>query len=232
MSGARAWMVAVIAVAACGRQLVDDDPILDASTQGDGGSSADGGVPAPADGASPDGAEHDGAPSSCAAETSERRIAFVTADVFPGDLAGSVGTSTFDNLCNSIAVDAGWMGKFKAFVRDGDGNGAVRISSAVAGGNGADEGWYRVDGTKAFDGTLEGALAPLSLTERCTAVTDDLGAWTGSSTASGANDCESWTSGASTGRYGDPNATDARWEWSAVGPCDVARHVYCFQVGH
>lgn len=213
----------VILVAACGRQLVDDDPLVDASVPGDGGS-LDAAPNAPPDGAVLDG----GGPLSCSAEVSGRWLAFVTADVFRGDLAGSGGLSAVDGVCAELAAGAGWSGQFKAFVNGGDGSGGERIRAvAAAGGH---DGWYRADGTKVFDRALKIALQPLSVTERCTLVTDDVGAWTGSPTASETSDCAGWTSPAVTGRYGDPTGIGEAWEFAGVGSCAVLRHLYCFQV--
>ncbi|MDF2693678.1 MAG: hypothetical protein K0S65_2061, partial [Labilithrix sp.] len=96
-------------------------------------------------------------------------------------------------------------------------------------------GWQRPDGVAVVPPGVPGAtlLAPINVTENCTVVGDSVGAWTGvrPSTNAAPADCTNWSSAQFDGYYGDTNATGGSWmSTGTAGPCNVARHVYCFQV--
>ena len=225
--------LALALVVACGRQLGGGD--------GDDGSALPEGTDASTTGAAPDdaglgrdGAPHEldgSAPLTCPPrDANGPRIAFVTYVRFPGDHPGdgAPGPAKFDALCTKLATDAKIAGKFVAYVKDGADEPERRIRNSGVG-------WMRPDHQPLFVGAtipLDVPATPLEVTEKCTLVVDDAGAWTGlSPTGTNEQSCTDWTNAApqAQGHYGAPSATTASWRTEAAGSCATPRHFYCFE---
>lgn len=223
-------------VAACGRFLPDDEvsgpPNSPVASPPDGPS--DGGDAAENDVSAPEG----GLSHSCGVRDGGAHIAFVTQAVVLGNRGASGSSSstssalTLDEVCNESAAAAGLSGRFTAYVKDVSTLPRNRLPDNVSS-------WDRPDGVpllrenEASGWTL---LSTFDVTERCDVLSDSVGAWTGQPPSSMAGDktCASWKNGTATleGYYGDPATTGSAWESAAAGPCNVARHLYCFQTAN
>jgi hypothetical protein len=225
----------LVLASACGRVLPDDaapDDDPDAEARAD--NAAGDAFSSPADGAresdsgafdAPPGIDVDVAGDCNRAMSTP--IAFVTSSVFPGNYNGGLGASKFDALCSTLATAAGLQGSFKAFMLDGTTAPSDRVGVSSSG-------WQRPDGIPVVSPGVPGTtlLAPINVSEKCTVVADNVGAWTGVRPGSNTDpaDCTNWSSASFTGYYGEPGAIDGTWLASTAGSCGVARHVYCFQL--
>ncbi len=157
---------------------------------------------------------------------STRKRVFVTSTTYKGNdlstLGGVTGARGADVLCGKVAVAAGLIGRFDAWISDMDANAAARL---------ADPGpFYDVTRrTLVFD--KNPALGPPLV-----AIPDENGAlgamrtvWTGSSAAGvKLNDCDRWTGGGSMGTVGNAN-TPASFASAGTVSCDSSRRLYCFE---
>lgn len=230
--------VGCVLVAACGRSL---GPDANGTTDGSanvGPTDAppvDGGLDAsdalrPRPGATPvDGGGVDGAPDASLASClkTDRPVAFVTTKLVRGDESADAGPSGFDEVCNQLAHAAKIPGTFVAYVSDGTNPPwfTLAVKQSV--------GWALPDGTNLYkesDRPPTPPATPLDMTERCTRVDDDLGAWTGA-VIGGAlrKTCGVWRASNDEGSYGNPKSKAAAWEASASSACTTQRHLYCFE---
>jgi hypothetical protein len=209
--------VAVGAIHACGQQLGGDLPdggpgqveagIQDSSPPADGGPASEAQGPEEA---------------GCGRADGGPPLAFVTANVFPGDTGGIENADKLDPLCTKLASAAGLPGLYRAWVQ------SFGSTPASLQGKGA---FARPDGKLIFAGPFDGGqspLVPFNVTERCTVLGDDAGAWTGIRSEIAVN-CNQWSAVNANGDYGDPFALDGTWQSAERSLCNVPRHFYCFQ---
>jgi hypothetical protein len=215
-----AGTLAVLPVACATADLADDDGVTlpDRSEAGD--------VAAPViDSAVPDVAQpvvDASVPVDSAVPKTPR--AFVTSSTQNANFGGLAGG---DLICTNLAIAAGLVGKWAAWLSIQNGPHAVnRITGAGP--------WKLVTGevvaaTKAQ--LVSGSLAhAIDHDEKGVAVVGGR-AWTGTN-ASGVyetNDCDKWTNG-SNGRVGDGTSITATWTSVGVDSCGQARRLYCFEL--
>ncbi len=237
LAAAAALVFGVALGVACGTQIPDDQPYIAAQPGSDG--AADGSIAIP-DGASPgdpggaDGSA-DGPAAPCGLHAADGRpLVFVTSETFSGAAPVAInesGAPFFDSRCTELAHAAGFSGSFKAWVYS---PGETPNSSPESRIGGSPVGWARRDGKLVFAGPTPSAslLVPINVTEKCTTLDDDLGAWTGVSSNVVSMTCGDWNQTNSEGHFGDPNATGETWQEKETGPCSLKRHLYCFQTSN
>lgn len=224
--------LAVPLATACGQPIVDDAPGDVVPDAGEGGL-GDAAAPNEGGASPPDGAAvgPDGGPATCGRRDGGGWLVFVTEGTYRGDYAKGAGNGgvKIDELCTSLALDAGFAGAFKAYVASPPEQAHERVTAAGPG-------WDRPDGVRAFAANDSLVLSPeaeLEVTEKCTLVTDSAGVWTGvSPDAVVAQSCGDWNMTASNGHYGDPRSRTSTWRAQTFGACSVSRHFYCFQVSN
>ena len=138
-----------------------------------------------------------------------------------GGLAGG------DLICTNLAISAGLIGKWAAWLSNQGGpHASDRLTSVgpwslVTGEVVATTKPQLVSGTLShtIDHDEKGALVPASRV------------WTGSGTDSRylTNDCDKWTNGAN-GRVGDSSSTAPAWTTTGVDDCGQLRRLYCFEL--
>jgi len=159
------------------------------------------------------------------------KLVFLTSAAYDGDLGGLSGA---DAKCNALAVDAGLLGIYKAWLSDSTASPSTRFTRS-------DLPYTRVDGTVVANDwadLTDGMLAaPISVTETGATIGASEYVWTDSDedgTAHGSN-CLDWTasSNGEVGIFGDPTKTGvglgAGWTVSLAAPCNAPLHLYCFE---
>lgn len=214
MARTRAGILALVALAACGRFRFDPVDGLDDTDGGSGSGVGDGGT-TDADGLSAD-------TYNIAFVTSEsRRIAEI------GGVAGA------DTLCNQLALDAGLPGTYVAWLSDGTTNAPARLAGA--------RGWIRPDGKPLVDTVADlvagHLLYPIVLNESSVAYTAQSGVTTGTlGDGTLGTDCDNWgsISSGSTATSGIASTTFTTWTENLNLPsaCDQPQPFYCFGTDH
>jgi hypothetical protein len=173
------------------------------------------------------------------------KIAFVTSNIYNGNLGGLSGA---DAICNTLAGNACLPGTYMAWLSTAQASPSSRFTqSAVP--------YRRVDGTQIaanygnlIDATLD---APLDMTETGGAGPDanfECGppmmetpkmAWSGTTVtgtvdgAGAANRCDEWTSTSDEGLWGRFDETDGAWTefcfGQSGGTCQGTAALYCFE---
>lgn len=138
-----------------------------------------------------------------------------------GGIAGA------DLACTNLAIGAGLIGKWAAWLSNQDGPHARdRITSAGP--------WKLVTGEivaatkpELIGGVLQHAI---DRDEKGNAVPASR-VWTGTSPTGvySTNDCDKWRNGGN-GRVGDSTSKTATWTSAGVDDCDGQRHIYCFEL--
>jgi hypothetical protein len=154
------------------------------------------------------------------------KLVFVTSTTYSGNLGGLSGA---DQICQTLANQAGLLGTYKAWLSDS----ATSVSSRIAHANVP---YQRIDGvaiannwTDLTDGSL---LAPLSFTESG-AIVSGTGVWTNSNvggmTASMTNTCTNWWSVSGQSVRGYDGSTNGAWTSNGLLGCSYYLHLYCLQ---
>ena len=178
-------------------------------------------------------ADGDGCAATC---TKERRVVFVSSQLYTGNLGGLPGA---DAKCQQLAVQAGLTGTFRAWLSDGQNSPSSRfVKSSVPyvlpDGKQIAKSW-----TDLTDGIL---LAPINLTEKKTAPPPDAATcntkptvWTNTredGTAWNGNICGNFTNTFGDGRLGTSTAINFTWTrhcTGAAGTCAWKAPIYCFE---
>ncbi len=152
----------------------------------------------------------------------DRKIVFVTADTFTGNLGGD---SAADIICQDRAQAAGLAGTYRAWLSGAAGPAGQKV---------ADNRYVRVDGALVAESQadlLDGSIANLiNLDASGQARGGDV--WTGTlSDGQGSSSCQQWTVGDSraTGVCGSTGFVNARWTDNLVPACGVSLRLFCFE---
>jgi hypothetical protein len=151
---------------------------------------------------------------------------FVSSIALTGDLDGLNGA---DLTCANLAAASFVPGTYLAWLSDGTGSAAARLSHAtvpyilLSGEKVAD------DYFDLTDGTLDHAI---DRTEQNDLLTPH-DVWTGTDPAGAAagTNCGNWTSAANgdTGTVGATDSTNTVWTQGGTNPCDVPTRIYCVE---
>ncbi len=169
------------------------------------------------------GADGDDASALEQGGATDRRVVFVTADTFTGDLEGDAGA---DAACQSRATAAGLTGNFRAWLSGSSGDAAAKI---------ADLRYVRTDGevvatssADLLDGTLN---QPIDRDASGSEVQGDVWTGTRSDGSSAGADCDQWSIGntSATGVCGSTRFTTANWTDNSVPRCNTPLHLFCFE---
>jgi hypothetical protein len=160
-------------------------------------------------------------------------VAFVTKDVYTGNLGGLLGA---DMKCQTAATAGGRTGNFVAFLSTSTTNAISRVS--------ASRGWQRTDATPVID-TVTAALN--SSQQYGPIIDDQFGAvvsfagtgtelWTGSLYTGNydgtGHDCSDWASTTLTGWIGDLTTSGPQMvNVGLVTSCSGSAHLLCFETG-
>jgi hypothetical protein len=154
--------------------------------------------------------------------------AFVTSTTHNGDFDGIANATA---MCNTLAAAAGRTQTFTAWLSASGDPANARILDAP---------YYRFDNRRiaaSRDALFRQALEnPINIHETGAAWSGALPAWTGTSpvgTFVGPN-CTGWSVGNDgNGIWGNPGSVDDTWTFGNANGvlCQVALHIYCFQVG-
>jgi hypothetical protein len=163
------------------------------------------------------------------------KMSFVTSAGGSGDLGGwpqaggKSGLEAADAICNTLALEAGLTGAFKAWLSSETVNAKDRFT-----GNGP---WIRLDGVKIADNLLDltdGSLfSAITITEEGDYIY--LPVWTGTKadgTSLAGYHCSNWTDGTSTFSSSGGRSSDAYGGWTnAWSPvkCNYPYHLYCLE---
>ncbi len=188
------------------------------------------------------------APGDCSSGLCERnrcsaptRIAFVTSELFDGNLGGVAGA---DGHCQRLAEAAGLAGSYRAWLSDGQSSPSTRFDRSSSA-------YVLVDGTVIADSytdLTDGALDnPMTLTELGTpapAAFDNSCAggtptifWSSTAANGGAipvppsNRCQDWTSTQGSANWGNAALfNETSWsQWCSGGTCAWHTPLHCFQ---
>jgi hypothetical protein len=157
------------------------------------------------------------------------RIVFLSSEEYTGNLGGLEGA---DQICTDLALEAGLVGNFKAWLARGtDENPASRFVRSA-------EPYVLVDGTQIaldWDDLTDGEiLAPINVDENGAHHSLDL-VWTSAAadgTSSGYQDCSGWTIEQplpDSGGLGLNTETDFHWTEQVGRACDETYALYCFE---
>lgn len=164
------------------------------------------------------------------------KIVFVTSDTYSGDLGGLGGA---DVKCQDLAIEAGLLGTFKAWISGSSASEEARDRMSQA-----DVAYRRVDFVKVADnwadltdGTLD---APINVNENGNTVGAVLTAYTNTDADGsihetgrecGLNPGDEWNTDDmfASGGYGTVGATGSSWSWVNNNACDNLRRLYCIQ---
>jgi cysteine-rich repeat protein len=189
-----------------------------------------------------------GAPADCASGLCERnrcsaptRVAFVTSELFDGNLGGVAGA---DGHCQRLAEAAGLAGSFRAWLSDGTSAPTTRFTRSS-------NAYVLVDGTviadsytDLTDGTLDNPIAltelgtapPAAFDNSCAGGTPTI-FWSATAANGGpipvpaSNRCQDWTSTAGSSNWGNAALfTEPSWsQWCSGGECAWHAPLHCFQ---
>lgn len=211
-------LLALACAGACATANLDEDdglglPIREELDGGDAASTADRAEPPPRDSSTP--------PPPDASTTPRVFLSSTTSTANFGGIAGA------DLACTNLAIGAGLIGKWAAWLSNENGPHARdRVTSAGP--------WKLVTGqlvaaTKAelIAGTLQSAIDrdekgnPLPASR----------VWTGSGGDGRylTNDCDKWRNGGN-GRVGDSASKTSTWTSAGVDDCGSQRRIYCFEL--
>ena len=165
------------------------------------------------------------------------KIVFVTSSTYSGDLGGLGGA---DAKCRGLALNAGLLGTFKAWI-SGDGASEEARDRLTH----ADVPYRRVDWVKvadSWDDLTDGTLDnPITVDQNGNTVASQLTVYTNTN-ANGSmvgvdRECSSggpgpeWntSSNLESGAYGTVGATNSAWSFQTNDACSNLRRLYCFQ---
>jgi hypothetical protein len=167
------------------------------------------------------------------------KLVFVTSQTYNGNLGGVAGA---DQECRTLALDAGLLGTFKAWISGDDATDEEARDRLTH----ADVPYRRVDNTKVADnwddltdGTLDAAIR---VDENGNTVGSTLTVYTntnpnGSRVAidrecgpsAGVGDDWDSSSTNESGAYGTVTAASANWSFTSNDNCSIQRRLYCFE---
>jgi len=206
---------------------------------GAGGTASEGGGGQGNAGAAASGASGSaGASGNCGAVSADKRI-FVSSALYTGDLGGLDGA---DSKCQLLAKNAGLCGTFKAWLSDGTGNAADRLSHATGNYLLLNDQVVASDWSALTSGTLQHAIDMTEEKGPAPAGTVQCGGtplvpvWTGA-TASGIavtnGSCSNWgTNGTGPGAaFGNAAAKSAGWSGTCqlTTVCADTAALYCLE---
>jgi hypothetical protein len=168
--------------------------------------------------------------------TEHPRIVFVTSQTYDGDLGGLSGA---DDKCQTLALNAGLLGTFKAWI-----SGSSTSEEARDRMSRADVAYRRVDFVKVADGwpdLTDGTLdAPINVNESGNTVLSSLTAYTNTDADGsihetgrecGQDPGDQWNTNDmfQSGGFGAVGATNNTWSWVSNNDCMNQRRLYCVQ---
>jgi hypothetical protein len=152
---------------------------------------------------------------------------FVSSQVYNGALGGLSGA---DSICNTLAVNAGLGGVYKAWLADSVESPATRFAQSASPYRLVNGPIIAASWSDLTDGSL---LASIHLDETGAPQTSEYRVWSGTAadgTAAGAH-CMSWTrsSGPVSGSHGRSDETGPGWSQTGTVNCSGLLHLYCFE---
>lgn len=158
--------------------------------------------------------------------TAPYKLVFVTGTTYSGNLGGLSGA---DQICQSLADQAGLPGTYKAWLSDSLTSVSSRITHASVP-------YQRVDGViianNWSDLTDSSLGAAISITESGEIVVGTA-VWTNSKAngaiASTTNTCTDWGATSGQGFRGNDSSMNRYWTMSGLLGCNYSLHLYCFQ---
>jgi hypothetical protein len=156
-------------------------------------------------------------------------LVFVTSSVHTGNLGGLAGA---DAICQGAATRAGLPGTYLAWLADATASPATRFVHSTGPYVRTDDVEVAANWADLTDGVL---AAPIIFTERGTAVSTPVEAWTsvqsnGTGVSAIDGHCLNWsTTVADFGRAGDATRMDGDWTLRLGTFCGEAFRLYCVQ---
>ncbi|MCA9661423.1 MAG: hypothetical protein KC486_23995 [Myxococcales bacterium] len=168
----------------------------------------------------------------------ERHTVFVTSESYRGSMAPAigdlVGLELADAHCDELAASADLPGSYRAWLSAGAGSPGDRFGfpEGFAGRFETTTGEVVADG---WEQLTSGALAHGIDRDESGALVDATPVWTNTTiggAATGADDCDGWTSGdvQAAGAHGTSGEVDGGWTAGGVLPCSLLSRLYCVQV--